>query len=234
MYRTGALKQLDDELAKLNMDLVALQEIRWLGSGVQNRRGSSYDIYYSCHDRHHMLGTGFAVGQRAKSAVIDFKAINDRLCYLRMRGKFHNISLINVHAPTEDKDEEEKDLFYGRLAKLYESCPRYDVKIILGDFNAKVGRESMYRQYIGTHSLHEHSNENGSRLVQFAAASNLVIGSTKFARRDIHKTTWVSPDGATSNQIDHVLINRRHQSSLLNENVVATPDLAGTTKSVDL
>ncbi|XP_058126780.1 craniofacial development protein 2-like [Anopheles ziemanni] len=210
MYRTGALKQLDEELAKLNMDLVALQEIRWLGSGVQNRRGSSYDIYYSCHDRHHMLGTGFAVGQRAKSAVIDFKAINDRLCYLRMRGKFYNISLINVHAPTEDKDEEEKDLFYGRLAKLYESCPRYDLKIILGDFNAKVGRESMYRQYIGTHSLHEHSNENGSRLVQFAAASNLVIGSTKFARRDIHKITWVSPDGATSNQIDHVLINHRH------------------------
>uniref|UniRef100_A0A182NQB6 Uncharacterized protein n=1 Tax=Anopheles dirus TaxID=7168 RepID=A0A182NQB6_9DIPT len=64
----------------------------------------------------------------------------------------------------------------------------------------------MYRQYIGSHSLHEHSNDNGSRLVQFAAANNLIVGrSTKFARRDIHKATRVSPDGATSYQIDHVL-----------------------------
>uniref|UniRef100_A0A182N9Y6 Endonuclease/exonuclease/phosphatase domain-containing protein n=1 Tax=Anopheles dirus TaxID=7168 RepID=A0A182N9Y6_9DIPT len=112
LYRAGALNQLDDALATLNMDLVALQEIRWLGNGVQNRRGSNrYDIFYSCHDRNGLRRP------RLKSEIIGFEAINDRLCTLRMRGKFYNISLINVHAPTEDKEEEEKDLFYGRLAK---------------------------------------------------------------------------------------------------------------------
>ena len=129
------------------MDLVALQEIRWLGNGVHNRRGKQcYDIYYSCHDRHRVLGTGFAVGPRLKSVIIDFMAINDRLCTLRMQGKFFKISLKNVHAPTEEKDEEENDLFYGRLARTIVACPRHDVIIILGDFNAKVGREPMYRQ----------------------------------------------------------------------------------------
>ncbi|XP_035787837.1 uncharacterized protein LOC118464508 [Anopheles albimanus] len=217
LQRAGALNQLDDELAKLNMDLVALQEIRWLGSGVRNIRGSTrYDIYYSCHAEHHILGTGFAVGQRLKSDIIGFRAIDERLCTLRLRGRFSNISLINVHAPTEDKTEEEKDLYYGRLLRAIDQCPKYDVKIILGDFNAKIGRDPVYRQYTGLHSLHEHSNDNGSRLINFAIANDLVIGSTKFARRDIHKATWVSPNGATSNQIDHVLINRRRQSSLLN------------------
>ena len=112
LSEAGALKQLDDALATLSMDLVALQVIRCLGNGVHNRRGKHcYDIYYSCHDRHRVLGTGFAVDPRLKPAIMDFKAINDRLCPLRMRGKFFNISLINVHAPTEEKEEEEKDLF---------------------------------------------------------------------------------------------------------------------------
>ncbi|XP_035780619.1 craniofacial development protein 2-like [Anopheles albimanus] len=177
LQRAGALNQLDDELAKLNMDLVALQEIRWLGSGVRNRRGSTrYDIYYSCHAEHHILGTGFAVGQRLKSDIIGFRAIDERLCTLRLRGRFSNISLINVHAPTEDKTEEEKDLYYGRLLRAIDQCPKYDVKIILGDFNAKIGRDPVYRQYTGLHSLHEHSNDNGSRLINFAIANDLVIG----------------------------------------------------------
>ena len=136
LSEAGALKKLDDALATLSMDLVALQEIRWLGNGVHNRRGKHcYDIYYSCHDRHRVLGTGFAAGPRLEPAIMDFKAINDRLSTLRMQGKFFNISLINVHASTEDKEEEEKDLFYGRLARIIDVCPRHDLKIILGDFN---------------------------------------------------------------------------------------------------
>ena len=112
--------------------------------GVHNRRGKHcYDIYYSCHDRHRVLGTGLAVGPRLKSVIIDFKAINDRLCTVRMRGKFFNISLINVHAPTEEKKVEEKDLFYGRLTRTIGACPRHNLIIILGEFNAKVGREPM-------------------------------------------------------------------------------------------
>lgn len=46
------------------------------------------------------------------------------------------MSLINVHAPTENKTEEEKE---GHLLRAIDHCPKYDVKIILEDFNAKIG-----------------------------------------------------------------------------------------------
>ena len=36
-----------------------------------------------------------------------------------------------------------------------------------------------------------------------------------FQHRDIHKHTWTSPDGKTHNLIDHILIDRRRQSSIL-------------------
>ncbi|XP_052868770.1 uncharacterized protein LOC128274573 [Anopheles cruzii] len=77
LRRAGSQRPIDEALAALQLDIVALQEMRWLGSGSQNRRGSSYDIYYSCHDRDHMLGTGFVVGLRLKPAIIDFRPVNE-------------------------------------------------------------------------------------------------------------------------------------------------------------
>jgi hypothetical protein len=50
-----------------------------------------------------------------------------------------------VHAPTEDKDDDIKDIFYEELQQVYE-FPRYHMKILLGDCNPKVGRENILNQ----------------------------------------------------------------------------------------
>jgi hypothetical protein len=78
------------------------------------------------------------------------------------------------------------------------------MKILLGDFNAKVGREDIFKPKIGNDSLHEINNNNGVRVVNFATSKNLVVKSTVFPHRSIHKYTWTSPDGKMHNQIDHI------------------------------
>jgi len=89
------------------------------------------------------------------------------------------------------------------------------MKILLGDINAKVGREVILKPIIGQECLHQNSNDKGVRIVNFATSKNLVVKSTMFPHRNTHKYTWTSPDGKIHNQIDHVLIDRRWQSSVL-------------------
>ena len=80
--------------------------------------------------------------------------------------------------------------------------------MVLGDFNAKVGKEENNYPCAGRNGLHEECNGNGYKLVQFAATTDMIIGGTIFTHKNIHKVTWRSPDGVTMNQIDHILIQR--------------------------
>jgi len=120
-----------------------------------------------------------------------------------------------VHAQSEEISEESKDSFYEELEQVFEHFPKYYMKILLGDFNAKVGRENIFKPTIGQESLHQDSNDNGVRLVNFATSKYLVVKSTMFPYRNIHKYTWTSADSKTHNQIDNVFIDRRWHSSVL-------------------
>jgi hypothetical protein len=119
-----------------------------------------------------------------------------------------HIIVLNVHAPTEDKTDDVKDSFYEEVECVLDKFPKYHMKILLGDFNAKVGREDIFKPTIGNESLHEISNDNGVRLVNFTF-KNLRVKSTMFPHRNIHKYTWTSPDGKIHNQTDHILVDRR-------------------------
>jgi hypothetical protein len=134
------------------------------------------------------------------------------MSYIILRGCWCNIIVLNVHAPCEDKSNDVKDSFYEELGCVFDHFPRYDIKMFLGDFNAKVGREDIFKLIIGNESSHKIS---GVRVVNFATSKNTVVKSTMFPHRSLHKYTWTSPDGQTYNHIDHILIDRRQHSSIL-------------------
>jgi hypothetical protein len=64
------------------------------------------------------------------------------------------------------------------------------MKILFGDFNAKLGREDIFKATVGNESLHEIINDNGARVVNFATSKNLTVKSTMCPHRNIHKFTW--------------------------------------------
>jgi hypothetical protein len=62
----------------------------------------------------------------------------------------------------------------------------------------------LHKEVTGQHILHEETNGNGELLCAFAYANNMVVMSTNFQHKRIHKITWLSPDQNTANEIDHM------------------------------
>ena len=92
-----------------------------------------------------------------------------------------------MHTPQlYDSDDEVKDDFYELLSKTYNDCPTYDIKVVLGDMNAEVGKEECFRPTIGKCSMHENTNENCLRMVNFASEKGMVVKSTFFMHKKMH------------------------------------------------
>jgi hypothetical protein len=129
------------------------------------------------------------VHKRIISAVKRVDFVSDGMPYIILRGRWCHIIVLNVHAPTEVKTDDVKDSFYEELERVFDKFPKYHMKILLGNFNAKVCREDIFKQTIGNENLHEISKENGVTLVNFAVSKNLRVRSTMFLHRNIYKYT---------------------------------------------
>jgi hypothetical protein len=103
--------------------------------------------------------------------------------------QWFDISFVNLHASTEDKQQEEKELFYEDVITTINTIPRRRIQIVLGDMSAKIGKEIAFRPVIGSHNLHDTSNDNGLRLIDLATERGLVVKSTMFPHKMIHNGT---------------------------------------------
>jgi len=87
--------------------------------------------------------------------------------------------------------------------------PSYDLKIVMGDFNAQIGSNTEgWEEVIGAQALRERT-DNGDRLLSYCSINRLKIGGSMFFHKNIYKGTWRSPDGTTVNQVDHFCISKR-------------------------
>ena len=116
------------------------------------------------------------------------------MSYIVLKGRWCNIIALNVHAPSQEKSDDSNDSLCEELEQVFDHFPKYHTKIPLGDFNAKVGRENIFKLTIGNESLHQDSNDNGVKNVNFDTSKNLVVKSTMFLHQNICKYTWTSPD----------------------------------------
>ena len=124
------------------------------------------------------LGYKFAVLQYRRHIVLleTYEvSFRPRLSYIVLRGRWRNIVVVNVYAPNEKKSDEPKDCFYEELEQVFDHLPKHHTKMLLGDLNAAVGTENIFKPTIGQESLYQDSNDNGVRLVNFATSKNLVL-----------------------------------------------------------
>ena len=198
MLQPGKIKEMMEEIGKARVDVVAVQEIRWQGQGRIDKK--DFSLFYSGpNERAGHYGTGFIINAKIRKCFLSFEPISDRLCKLRLRGKFRNITLISAYAPTEDNPDAIKDNFYDQLIQVCEKAGKYDILVLLGDFNAKICKENFIATVAGKHTLHEVASENRKRLGQLAARHIMIIKSTCFEHKRIIREHGCAPELTWSN-----------------------------------
>ena len=73
--------------------------------------------------------------------MMGFHALSDRILIVKIASKPFNLVIVQVHAPTSTSPEDEIEKFYDDLDTAYKMCGSQEMKIVMGDLNAKVGTE---------------------------------------------------------------------------------------------
>jgi hypothetical protein len=71
------------------------------------------------------------------------------MSHIFLRGRWCNIKFLNFHESCEQKSDDSKDSFYDELGQVFDHFLKYHMKILLCDFNAKVGERIFSNQQLG-------------------------------------------------------------------------------------
>ena len=157
------------ELGRYNIDIAALSETRLPGTGDITEVGAGYTFFWSgkAPDDAREAGVGFAIRTSIVPKLDTLpKGISDRLMTLRLplaRGTY--ITLVSAYAPTMTYSQEAKEQFYHTLQEVINEVPATDKLLLMGDFNARVGRDqNAWPTVIGSHGVGK-MNANGELLL---------------------------------------------------------------------
>ena len=137
----GKLEVVKQEMARVNINILGISELKWTGMGEFNSDG--HCIYYRGQESLRRNGIVFIVNKRVWNAVLECKLKNDRMISVCFQGKSFSITVIQVIAPTSNAEEAEVEWFYEDLQDLLELTPKKEVLFIRGDWNAKVGSQEI-------------------------------------------------------------------------------------------
>ena len=193
----GKLEVVKQEMAKVNVDILGISELKWTGMGEFN--SDDHYIYYCGQESLRRNGVVIMVNKRVQNAVLGCNLKNDRMISVRFQGKPFNITVIQVYAPTSNAEEAEVERFYEDLQDLLALTPKKDVLFIIGNWNEKLGSQETpgvtFKFGLGV------QNKAGQRLIGFWQENALVIANTLFQQHKRRLYTWISPDGQYQSQI---------------------------------
>jgi hypothetical protein len=119
-------------------------QVRWDGGGTAPAGVYTRTRFYGEGTENHERGTDSSLHKRIISADKRAGFVSDRMSYIIPRRLWCAIIVLNVHAPTQDKTDM-KDRCYEEIEHVFDKFLKYHMKILLRDFNAKLGREGIFK-----------------------------------------------------------------------------------------
>ena len=119
------------EMARVNVDILGISELKWTGMGEFN--SDNHYIYYCGQESLRRNRVAIMVNKRVQNAALGCNLKNDRMISVHFQAKPFNIAVIQVYAPTSNTKEADVEWFYEHLQDLLELTPQKDVLFIIGD-----------------------------------------------------------------------------------------------------
>ena len=139
--------------------------------------------------------------------VTSFSGLSDRVAELTVRiNKRYQLRCAQVYLPTTSYPGAEIEKVYEEIDNIIINSKAH-YNIVMGDFNAKVGPGEIGETCTGSYGMGTR-NTRGDMLVEFAERHKLKIMNTFFKKRLNRRWTWISPNGATKNEIDYIMTDR--------------------------
>ena len=127
----GKLEVVKQKMARLNINILRISELKWTGMGEFNSNDPY--IYYCGQEFLRRNGEAIIVNERVQNAVLGCSLKNDRMISVCFQGKPFNITVIQDYASTTNAKEAEVERFYEDLQDLLELTPKKDVLFIIGE-----------------------------------------------------------------------------------------------------
>lgn len=206
------------ELHRYNIDVAALSETHLPDEGELTEHVGGYTFYWKglAANEPRRSGVAFAVKNKLVKHLEEYPVhISDRITTLRLHMEHNNyLNIISVYAPTLDKSDEIKDKFYEELTQCLDRIQTREQILLLGDFNARVGRDyEAWPKVLGRHGL-GNMNSNGQLLLSLCAQFDLAITNTMFRLRAKYKTTWMHPRSKHWHLIDYAIVRQKDVSQV--------------------
>ena len=155
---------------------------------------------------------GFAIKKDIVANMTEMpRLVSDRIMTMRLHLSKENLAtIISVYVPTMTNPDENKEAFYIQLASVLSGIPRTDKLLLIGDFNARIGREN---DKCPTHGIGK-CNSNGELLLALCSEFELIVTNTMFKQKDERKTTWMHPRSRHWHMIDFIITKCRDKMDI--------------------
>ena len=118
----GKLEVVKQEMARVNINILGISELKWTGMGEFN--SDDHYIYYRGQESLRRNGVAIMINKRVRNAVLGCNLKKERMISVHFQGKPFNITVIQVYAPTSNTEEAEVEWFYEDLQDLLELIPK--------------------------------------------------------------------------------------------------------------
>ena len=112
----GKLEVVKQEMARVNINILGVSELRWTGMGEFN--SDDHYIYYCGQESLRRNRVVIIVNKRVQNAVVGCSLKNDRMISVCFQGKPFNITVLQFYALISNAEEAQVEWFYEDLQDL--------------------------------------------------------------------------------------------------------------------